>query len=181
MLPKHKNHELLDMSERLQSLEEYSGLTDLQKSICYIHVQEPSLNKAELARRAGCDRGTIYEFFASKKWDAINRELAQQQLRELVQLSIHTLKKSMLHGTSSVALDAATRVLVNAGLLVSPHGKQTINKTDNKLVVVYEDKFSGNPNPVPSPSETAGSPRLEGPLQGDCSGSTVGQNDACHQ
>lgn len=170
---------VFDESERLNSIDEYRVLTDKQKQMVYEHVTYPELTKSEIAKKLGQDKATVYAFFHSKKWDLINSEMARQQLRELVQLSVKTLRSSMLNGTPAVKLDAATRVLVNAELLRSPHGR-TINKTDNKMIVLLEDRNFGNSDSLQPAPATEGSPRLSDTVSNHSGGSAVGQDDVSH-
>lgn len=163
-MAKDKTSILLDVSERLQALEEFQGLSETEKNICYKHVTMPHLNKHEVARACGIDRTQVYRFLNSKKWDAVNHEIAKQQLRELIQLAVSTLKDCLLNGTSPVKLDAAVRVLINVDLLKSPYAAK-INKQDNKTIVLWNDapagEVIGTTDTVLTASETAGSPQLE--------------------
>ena len=169
---------LLD-TERLREMDEYQLLTEKQKKMCIEHVLFPDLSKPELAERLKLHQMEVYRFFHSVAWEKINHELARQQLRELAQLAIKTVRKTMLNGPATAALDAAVRVLTNADLLKS--ASRAVVKQDNKMVVVWNEGISGDKDSVLPAPEAAGDSRLAGALQGSGGGTQIGKDDSCNK
>lgn len=142
-------------------LDEFQTIGDIGRKICLLHVNRPDFTKEKIAKELTIDISTVYEFFNSSVWEKINQELAKQQIRELVQLAVKTLRDCMLKGKGNVPLQAATAVLTNAKLL--NEGKTSIR--DNKIMVVWNDdgikRIDGNKNSVYTALETAGNTRVK--------------------
>lgn len=132
--------EQADLIERLDSIDEFQGLTDLNKRIIVEKLKNPEITVLGLAKKAGCSRETVHKLFRSEAYDSIDREFAIGAVRGLRHLAASTLKKAMLSDNIKVATDAAVRVLHSEGILKD--AAKEINK-NTSISVSW-----GNKNPI---------------------------------
>jgi len=159
-----KKRQALNLSERLNELEDFKLLPESHRQIALEHVTFPGNSKEVIARKLGMTKQEVYAFFHTKAWEVINLELARQQMRELIQLACKTLRDCMVESHSGVKLQAAQAVLANAHILEQ---RPKSLRQDNKMVIVWGNegdkvlnRLNADNNPVYPASETAGDTRL---------------------
>ena len=133
----NKDEDLLNYSEILETVEEWRGLSELQRKIIYTHISHPEFNKTEIARNVGCQVQSVWKVFHTKWFNTLNVELAKIEKRELLQLALKALKESLSSTTPQVKLSAAIKVLTDAEVLQL---EKQDNKELDKVTVVWGEK-----------------------------------------
>lgn len=143
----------LSVSERLESLEEYKTLTELQRKLLSIHFENPYLNQKELAEKAGCKRLSVYKLFHTKAFEAINLELGNIVKTELIPVALRTLKECLNSKSEQVRLQAAVKILSDASIL-----KETprIDNSKKAIILQWRDGTEVSHTILPA-SEASGS------------------------
>ena len=76
--------ELNKLKNRLEELEDYKSLTELERRILILHFEEPKLNQKELSDKLDCHRVTVCNFFNSQEFENLNREFGKLKKSSLI-------------------------------------------------------------------------------------------------
>mgnify|MGYP001579391475 FL=1 len=123
--------ELEELNSRLDKLEEYSSLTELNKKILITHFENPKLNQTEVSNLIDCSRITVNRFYNSKEFEILTKELGEVKKIELVALSLKTLEECLNSKSDQIRLAASLKILGDVGILKdSP-------KIDNSKKIIH--------------------------------------------
>lgn len=141
--------------EHLESLRAFTDLTENQKAICKLAIENPELKYREIAVKVGTSPQSVYNFFRTSAWDVISADVCRREFNQLSVLAVRTFKDCLLRGNFRVRLEAASKILTNTGYL-SPN---PVIKKDREMLVFW--KGNGHTDTIQPALETGGNPLLE--------------------
>lgn len=107
----------LEVSDKLQALQEWRELSPLQRKVLAVHIRRPELNKKELAEEVGCSTPVVTRLFHSQAFAVISDELVKVCKKELQMEAIKVMRGLLRSKNDMVRRMAARDLLADAGLL----------------------------------------------------------------
>lgn len=149
------NSEIEEINKtKLEELEDYRQLTDLQKSILNLHFEEPRLTQEQIGNKLNCHRITVNRFFQSQEFDNLAKEVGKINKTYLISLSLKTIEECLNSKSEQVRLMAAKLVLGDSGVVT-----EGIKSDNSKKVINIQWKEANASNTVPASTVPEGSPR----------------------